>query len=328
MADMYFKCNKPGLIVKDCVTCPDCATTFHRNCLGNKVSKNGKWDCNKCSSKDNPSTPSSDDNKSILCAIAEFREENKTNWESNNSRWDTNEKKLEQVQDDIKKTNQEINLIKEQFAAVTSKCESACQSVEQMLQENSQLKLELAHVKDDLKDLQQHTRKNNILVSGVPLSKGEDMFVVLDSVARAIDVNFNVSDISAVHRLPNRNANMPPSIVVNFTSRITKSYWLTARRFKGSLTANELNTNFPNTPVYLSEHLTPETRSLFNAARQLVKERKLLSVWTKDCKVMAKAATGERPVRILNLEQISKICKKNADTNTHTPADPINETSQ
>ncbi|XP_039286609.1 uncharacterized protein LOC120351900 [Nilaparvata lugens] len=254
------------------------------------------------------------DNKSILSAIADFRKENKINWDANNNRWDTNVQKLKQVQEDVKKTNLEISLIKEQFAAVTSKCDSACQSVELLRQDNSKLRKELDVARGEINDLQQHTRKNNILVSGVPLTKGENMFTVLDAVARAINVSFKEWDISAAHRLPNRNrdANMPPSIVVNFTSRFTKSSWLTARRLKGRLSASELNTNFPNTPVYLSEHLTPVTRSLFNAARQLLKEKKLISVWTRDCKVMVKAAADHRAFLIRDLEQIAELRRKDS----------------
>ncbi|XP_039299443.1 uncharacterized protein LOC120355183 [Nilaparvata lugens] len=314
-------CKNP---VSNPVKCPNCATSFHQNCIiVNKKCKT--WKCEKCSKDISTSISDKRDienNNSILNAINEFRMENKQNWDSNNKRWDVNEGKLKELQEDIKATNLEISLIKEQFTEVSNKCDNACAAVEKFRQENTLLKGELAQVKNDLVDLQQHTRKNNILVTGIPVTYREDMFTVLDAVARTIDVNFNYcSDISAVHRLHNRkDDNRPPPIVINFTSRIVKSNWLAARRLKGSLTASELNVNFPNTPVYLNEHLTTLTRSIFNSARQLVKDKKLHSVWTADCKVMAKTAVGQRPFRVRDMEHIAELREKRIETSTYANA--------
>ncbi|KAG8304075.1 hypothetical protein J6590_102962, partial [Homalodisca vitripennis] len=51
----------------------------------------------------------------------------------------------------------------------------------------------------------------------------------------------------------------------------------------------------PQTPIYLNEHLTPQSRAIFNGARALVKQGKLSTVWTSDSKVMAKLTPDHRP---------------------------------
>ncbi|KAG8248480.1 hypothetical protein J6590_039660 [Homalodisca vitripennis] len=96
-------------------------------------------------------------------------------------------------------------------------------------------------------------------------------------------------DISTAHRLQGRKVDpRPPSIVVYFVSRVVKTSWLAARRKKGSMTVQELGSSFPNTPIYINEHLTPQSRAIFNGARALVKQGKLSTVWNSDSTVMAK----------------------------------------
>ncbi|XP_039282986.1 uncharacterized protein LOC120351088 [Nilaparvata lugens] len=159
----------------------------------------------------------------------------------------------------------------------------------------------------------QHTRKNNIIVSGVPLTYKEDMFVVTQAIANVLRVNFHYADINAAHRLQKTKGDTrPPSIVISFTSRCTKSLWLAARRQIGSLSARDLNSSFPNTPVYINEHLTPETKEIFNASRQLMKERILTSVWTTDCKVMAKSGAAQHPFRVHDMSQVKSLREKKA----------------
>ncbi|KAG8257013.1 hypothetical protein J6590_057083 [Homalodisca vitripennis] len=153
-----------------------------------------------------------------------------------------------------------------------------------------------------------HTRKNNLLISGVPVTPRENLYDILGSIAQLLNVSCRDVDISTVHRLQGRKGDRePPSIVVCFISRDVKTSWLSARRKKGSMTAQELVSSFPNTPIYLNEHLTPQSRAIFNGARALIKQGKLSTVWTSDSKVMAKLTPDHRPFRVRDLQHVAQL---------------------
>lgn len=326
---MAGKCSRCDLGVgdqKDGVKCPDCSKTYHLGCVG-VVTRNRKWKCEGCakdaldlesSSNSSRAGDSGTANSAVLDAIAAFRKEN-------NERWDANEEKLSKVQLNIDSVRTEMLDLKTQFADVKKSSAVACESVDALKTENERLSEELTRVKVEVQDLQQHTRKNNILVSGVPSSNKEDILAVLADIARVLNVNFHPADISAAHRLQGKRGDArPPSIVVCFTSRLVKTHWLAARREKGSLSARDLRHFFPDSQIYLNEHLTPETRAIFNAARGLRKDRKLLSVWTSDCRVMAKASVEQRPFRVMDLEHVARL---SAATVTPTPLTPVSTTN-
>lgn len=292
---------------KDEVKCTDCKKTYHLGCVG-VVTRNRKWKCEGCALDSESSSngsrvvdPAGTANSAVLDAIAAFRKEN-------NERWDANEEKLSKVQLNIDSVRTEMLDLKTQFADVKKCSDAAREGVDALKTENQRLSEELTRVKADVQDLQQHTRKNNILVSGVPSTNKEDILAVLADIARVLNVNFHPADISAAHRLQGKRGDArPPSIVVCFTSRLVKMFWLAARRDKGSLSARDLKHFFPDTPIYLNEHLTPETRAIFNAARGLRKDRKLLSVWTSDCRVMAKVSAELRPFRVMDLQHVARL---------------------
>lgn len=281
-------------ITKDSVKCPECPAFFHEDCIP-LSKKNKKWKCEKCiksatSSGMNKTGDREISNETILNAINEFRKETNKKWEENNEKWEG---------------------MKKEFKDVKDKCNKTCDIVSELEKENASLKEELKSVKQNVQDLQQQTRKNNILISGVPVTYRENLLDILGDMARVFEVNFYHPDISAAHRLGGKKTdNKPPSIVVNFTSRLTKDMWLAARRYKGKLYAKDLNSAFPETPIYMNEHLTPETKTIFNAARNLMKNNKLSAVWTSDCKIMAKESAELRPFRVRDLAHVESIASR------------------
>ncbi|KAG8295236.1 hypothetical protein J6590_084244 [Homalodisca vitripennis] len=86
--------------------------------------------------------------------------------------------------------------------------------------ENQRLAENVSQLKTEIDELHQRSRLNNIEIRGVPLTKGDDIYAVVESIARVIGVLFNRGGISIAHRLPApRDRRFHPSIVVQFISR-------------------------------------------------------------------------------------------------------------
>lgn len=222
---------------------------------------------------------------------------------------------LKTVQADIKNIVAEVSSLKTDIGNIKLQSENTRKTVENMETEQGRLSREIVLLKQEVADLQQHTRKNNILISGVPLTVKENVYVVLERIASILNVDYQRHAISVAHRLPSGNSGdkRPPSIIVNFISRTVKQEWLAARRVRRSLSAQEIHASFPDAPIYLNEHLTVQTRELFNGARRLMREEKLASVWTSDGRVMAKRDPTAPPFRVRDLRHLRDLGLKKED---------------
>jgi archaellum component FlaC len=218
-----------------------------------------------------------------------------------NTRWDSNDKKLDYMQKNIDHMNSEFASFKTKLEGVEKQVISADRKVEILAAENSKLK-------DEISDLQQYTRKNNIVISGIPaLPRGANVFPLLEKMAEILQIQFYRTDINAAHWLPVRGVNREnQSILVSFVSRIVKHEWLLARRHRKRLMANEIDDKFPQTLVYMNDHLTQKSREIFNAARSLLRQEKLVAVWTSDGNVMARRSPGGRPFRVTSLQALTE----------------------
>jgi hypothetical protein len=260
------------------------------------------WKCDDCVSGINNSAKkggiSDSETPNVLDAITALREEI-------NKRLDYTNSKLDKLQTDVNSVVIEMSNMREQIRENSLKCETNRDAIKSLTDENEKLKNEVTRLKMDMLELQQHTRKNNLVITGIPLTPKENMFSILNKVSTLLNIRYEICDISAAHRLPGkRGDNRPPAIVVAFVSRAMKSEWITARKLRKTLTAKEINSAWPDLQVYLNEHLTPHTRRIFNEARELVKSGKLVAAWTSDCRVLIKRNGAGNPYRITQLQQL------------------------
>ncbi|KAG8275856.1 hypothetical protein J6590_077311 [Homalodisca vitripennis] len=97
---------------------------------------------------------------------------------------------------------------------------------------------------------------------------------MLKRLADVINVEFLRSDISVAYRLQGRKSDL-------------------CRIFHFSVNKGDVDEYFSpvtsNPQVFINEHLTTQTRRLFNGARELVRQRVLSVAWTNDGRVLAKS---------------------------------------
>ncbi|XP_039276173.1 uncharacterized protein LOC120349711 [Nilaparvata lugens] len=309
MSDTCKKCNSSVQVSKqDCFKCTACNGAFHPACLDDKSSDPNKksslrknWKCEMCSHQDS-------EQDSVASILKAFRIETNA--------------KLDQVQVDLASVKKDVSELKTQFKDIEKKCGKNTESIDKLVVENSRLCGEVKFLKLQVADLQQHTRKNNVIITGIPVTKGENVFFILQRIAALLNIRHDKYDVSAAHRPPNRNKNNPPPIVVNFVSRLTKSEWIHARKQRKGLSAVELHNQFPNRQIYINEHLAQHTSSIFNAARALLKTNKLASVWVREGRVLARKSATSPVFRIMNLDQLEEF--KSA-SQTPEPTDNIND---
>ena len=103
--------------------------------------------------------------------------------------------------------------------------------IQQLKQENFNLKKsigEIPKINSKLDDLEQHSRKSCVRISGVPESVGENNADILCDIAKKLNVNLVSNDISVSHRLPSAKGHK--QIIALFTHAQKRSELLKATK--------------------------------------------------------------------------------------------------
>lgn len=148
---------------------------------------------------------------------------------------------------------------------------------------------EVSSLGDRVDQLEQYTRKDNVIISGIKATSyadatsvaGEDEDVtdekLEESVLKFFDTEIGVKlapcDINITHYLP---AKVGKNILVKFTTRKAKLLVLKNRsKLKGK-------------NIYISEHLTKRNNQLFYRARMLCKDKRISRAWIRNSKLFVR----------------------------------------
>lgn len=204
------------------------------------------------------------------------------------------------ISDKLDTSNCLMEDIKKEMAAVKK------ENIELRIK-NENLTGEVDDLKERLRSLEQYTRKNNLEVSGIPVTAQENICAIIKDVGVALGVEIRENQIAAAHRIPSFNQDRNPSIVVQFISRSTRDSILTNYRERKSLNANQVNSSFRSQKVYINEHLSPANKLLLAKLKQKAREAGYAYVWVRDGKFFIRKSAGERCIKISSYEEFNKI---------------------
>jgi hypothetical protein len=167
------------------------------------------------------------------------------------------------------------------------------------------LQNDLASANTRIDELESYTKRDNLLITGLPLSSfseatavnsTESSNITEQSVLKLFNEKLSVSvlpnDLSIVHRIKKRRSTDPglPVTIVRFTNRKARDAVYGARRLLKTA----------DMPIYINEDLTKATASLYRQARQLIHSKAIHSAWTSAGTLFIKesAATNCIPRKI------------------------------
>ena len=155
---------------------------------------------------------------------------------------------------------------------------------------------EIKALQDRVEDLEQYTRKDNIIISGLKTRHMSYARATSNSATAAsmdnapqeetnalekhvifflndkLQVDIKPEDISVCHAM-RASPRQPDNVIVKFINRKKKIMILKkAKQLKG-------------TNIFLNEHLTKKNSDIFHMSRTLRKEGRISNTWTRDCKV-------------------------------------------
>ena len=229
---------------------------------------------------------------------------------------------LEQLQNVLENISKSEENTRKAVEIILSKQSFKCLIAESLMSKVNEVDKKVAdleqRMQERIDEIEQYSRRNCLKFCGIPESNGEDCDkIVLNIVNKLILTDetrkLTPEDIDRTHRVgrPQRGTITTKGtrdIIVKFIS-----YRDRARIFAGKRNLKTFNANKDNEyRIFVNEALTKRRSDILFAARKLVKERKLDSVWTHDGRIIAKSKNGS----IWNVNRVADLDRLNGNSPT------------
>lgn len=228
---------------------------------------------------------------------------------------------LKKMFEDLKSSLiQQVDELRKSVEFMSGKFDSICEDIAQTRSELKStqeefraLSRENAILKQEINDLQQYTRRDNVMVFGAPEFDGKSTYEVIDNICNVIGGTDLVQDVSIAHRLPAKPGKSRP-IIIRFCKRRSRDEFL--QRFKieakkddtgPGISTKLIDNNLPTGRITAGEQLTATTRDLINKTRDVAKLRGYQFVWSRDGKVFVRKNERSPVNRITSLQDIHNL---------------------
>lgn len=214
---------------------------------------------------------------------------------------------------DLKKIKSEISSMKSSLDFVHSsvddlngkvlKIEKEVQNFQKTMEEVSSLRHRVESLEQIVRDNEQRSRLNNIEIKGVPYSKSEDLYTILNQIGKKIDCNIAKEQINYIARVPMRGST-DKSIIVSLNNRYLKENFVSAAKIVKVITPRDLGL-VGEGKIYINDHLTLHNKILLNKTKEWAKAQGFSFVWVKGAKIFVRK----------NVTSPKRLIKSSADLN-------------
>ena len=186
------------------------------------------------------------------------------------------------------------------------------QSVEKLTVAVTKLNNDLVTSNQRCDDLEQYSRRNNIIISNVPVNTSTSLETqVCNIVNDYVSSPIVPTDIERTHRLYKKasktTSDRPPDIIVKFQSYRTRAGILTKDPMVLLKAENEKRPD--NEKIYITEDLTKARKELFFKARTLRKKGYIKSTFTRDGRIVVDINADTR-WNITSQADLESMCTK------------------
>lgn len=158
------------------------------------------------------------------------------------------------------------------------------------------LRATVDNLSERLNNMEQQARDANVEIHGVPYHRSENVVEIVSKIAEVVSHKLNDIDILKCTRVAsiNKDNKRPRSIIVKLrSSRSRDDFYSAVTRYNRSHPKNKLCSSLlgivgDNSPVYVSEHLSPANKALHSATRTRCRELSYKFVWVRNGRIFAR----------------------------------------
>lgn len=214
------------------------------------------------------------------------------------------ESKFNKLIDDMAVIKTTITEVNTKFSDLKSEIDKLNQDNKKMEMHIQTLSQENKILKQTVSSLEQYSRKNNLIINGIPYCKGENVRSIVKAIADKLKIAMYDYNIAACHRLPARKVNNQ-SIILCLNDSDVKSSILNAIK-RNKIYCNDIGIDDKN-QILIGEHLTNDTLELLRSTKILKIQGKVEFVWCKDGKIFIRENSESRAIKINDQEHLMMI---------------------
>ena len=177
-------------------------------------------------------------------------------------------------------TKSQVDTLVTENIAVNSKLKLLEEQGLTLKKELEEVKQRLYDAEGSRDDLEQYTRKFNLVIKGIPERQEEDHVENFISLGIILKVNLTSGDIDNVYRLSTKSKTKTRPIIVRFSNYNAKSQLDKDRINLRNVTLHDLGAE----KIFINENLTAWRSGLFREARKVMKKHHNGKTWTVDGK--------------------------------------------
>lgn len=194
---------------------------------------------------------------------------------------------------EFQKSLSHINL---QFDKAISDVKLCMENTQQLQSENILLKKKVNDMELRLSQVEQDARQNNIEIHCLPEHKQENLLKTVTQLSSVVSYPITENDILSCNRVQklNSTSKMPRTVICKLSNKLKRDNLLAAvLTYNKANPKQKLNTKLLGygnieSPVYVSEHLTPSNKALHAQTRIKAKEKQYKYVWVRNGKIFVR----------------------------------------
>ena len=255
--------------------------------------------------------------KKLIELIVQSPDLSYENW----SKVKTMEMHMADIKATIEHTKQQADTNQQEIAAMKRKNDEQANENAHLRQEIAALKednarpanvdmtiydAEIKDIRNQLNDIEQYLRVNNIEIVGLPQPNAEEpeetMIVHALNALEGIEEPIRPEDIDISHPLKTKRRDGKPVHVVKFISRKKKLEILGAKKKE-----DNKQFKFRGQDIFINEHLSPVNRTLFAKAMEKKQTHNYRFVWTKGGTVCMRKTENSPIIQVSNEQEIAAL---------------------
>lgn len=215
---------------------------------------------------------------------------------------------------EIKVTNTDLE---KAMTAVSDQLQSLESKIMGLENQRGSMAIQLATLENKLEVLDHNLIKTSVELRNVPKRQNETKSMLYETIShltKHLGLDTESGSIRDIIRLPSKKENLTSSLSVEFCNTLTKTNFLAAvkdynkRNPSDKIKSTHLNLkSAPETPIYITELLTANSKRLFYLSRNHAKEYQYNYCWTSNGRVMLKKDPDSQTIVVRSEEQLKQL---------------------
>lgn len=235
------------------------------------------------------------------------------------SMMETQLKEIRKNNDTLKEIQQTNRKIESAVEFLSAQNDEFRKKIEKLEIQSSEDKKCIMALEDKIEELLKNSRKSNLEIKNVPKKKDEtknDLIDIVVNLSKSIELPISKTDIKDVYRVRGkRDSTQNTPIIVETSSVLLKNDTLKMCKYFNTKYSEKLRAKHlglrtsEETPVFISEQLTPKAARLFFLARELKKQKLYKYCWTSYGNVYLRMDDNTAVIQVINEAQVTQLSR-------------------